>query len=241
MLGAFFTAFIAEGLGVALGILILYIFNIQSKKIIGMLYGGTSGIMIALICFDILPKAVVASNKIILFLGVTAGILCGLLMEEWTHSMSETINPNGSATLNTGIMLLLGIALHNIPEGFALGTILATSPESAMKFASVICLHSIPEAIAIAIPMKFARVSIKTITSTPIVLGAVMGGGAILGYLLSKIASEIIGFVLGGAGGVILYIVCNELLPESRKIWNGRMTTIATILGIVVGMFIITH
>ena len=107
------------------------------------------------------------------------------------------------------------------------------------QFAAVICIHSIPEAIAVAIPLKFAKVHWKWLVLTPFFLGGVMAIGAVGGYLLSQIATGLITYALGGAAGIILYIVCDELLPESRKIWNGRMTSLATVIGIIIGMLLV--
>lgn len=238
-LGAGFLAFLAEGIGVSIGILLLYLFNIQNKRIIGMLFGCTSGIMIAMICFDILPEALQMANNTLLLLGVGAGMLIGLLIEDLTHEITLKMNQKKAGTMGTGIMLLLGIALHNIPEGFALGTLVVTAPDSVIQFAIVICLHSIPEAIAIAIPMKFSKIHWKWLVFMPVLLGGIMGIGAALGYILSQVADGLIAFVLGGAAGIILYIVCDELLPESRKVWNGRMTSIATVIGIILGMLLV--
>ncbi len=237
---AFWMALLAEGIGVAIGVLLLYVFNIQSKRLIGMLFGCTSGIMIAMICFDILPEALQMANPMILLLGVGAGVLVGLLMEDWSHELVGKLPIKQTGSMGTAVVLLVGIALHNIPEGFALGTLAMTAPESVMQFAVVICLHSIPEAIAIAIPMKFSQVKKRWLVCIPFLLGSVMGIGAFCGYLLSKIAVGLIAFALGSAAGIILYIVCDELIPESRKIWNGRMTSIATVLGVILGMLLVS-
>lgn len=239
VINAGLLGFAAEGLGVAIGIILLYLFNIQNKRMIGMLFGCTSGIMIAMICFDILPEALEMGNPLIMLLGVASGILMGLLLEDVTDMVIGKLPIRKGSSMGTGIVLLLGIALHNIPEGFAVGTIALTSPETVMRFAIVICLHSIPEAIAIAVPMKMAKMKLKWLMATPVLLGGIMGVGAMIGYIVSQIASGLITFALGGAAGIILYIVCDELLPESRKVWNGRMTSIATVIGIIIGMFLV--
>lgn len=234
-------AFLAETIGVAIGIILLYVFNIRSKRIIGMLFGCTSGIMIAMICFDILPEALHLANNKLLLVGIAIGILTGLLLEDVTGVLMKKLPIKKQGEIGTGIILLLGIALHNIPEGFALGTLAITSPQTVIQFAIIICLHSIPEAIAIAIPLKFSKITFKKVLIIPFLLGAIMALGALGGYLLSQIAKAFIILALGLASGIILYIVCDELLPESRKVWNGRMTSIATVIGIIIGMFLVTH
>lgn len=232
-------AFFAEGMGVLIGILLLYLFHIKSKRLIGMLFGTTSGIMVAMICFDVLPHALESGENILMMIGIIMGVLIGIFLEDFTELIGGKMGRVQSKQMHTGLILLLGIAIHNIPEGVAMGTLAVTSPDTVFKFALVMCIHSIPEAIAIAIPLKVAKTPYKTIALIPILLGGIMGFGACLGFLMSQAASFFITVALGLAAGIILYIVCQELIPESRKIWNGRMTTIATILGIILGMLLV--
>lgn len=232
-------AFVAEGLGVLTGILLLYFFHIKSKRLIGMLFGTTSGIMIAMICFDVLPHALECGENLLMIIGVLMGILIGIFLEDFTELLEDKFGSVHHKKMHTGLILLIGIAIHNIPEGVALGTLAATSPETILKFAFVIGIHSIPEAIAVAIPLKVAKTPYKTIAMIPALLGGIMGIGAFLGFIMSQMASFFITVMLGLAAGIILYIVCQELLPESRKIWNGRLTTIATVIGIILGMLLV--
>lgn len=237
--GAALLALVAEGGGVLTGILLLYLFHIKSKRLIGMLFGTTSGIMIAMICFDVLPHALESGENILMMIGVIIGILIGIFLEDFTELLGDKFGVGHNKKMHTGLILLLGIAIHNIPEGVALGTLAATSPETILKFAFVIGIHSIPEAIAVAIPLKIAKTPYKTIAMIPPVLGGIMGVGAFCGFIMSQMASFFITVMLGLAAGIILYIVCQELLPESRKIWNGRLTTIATVVGIILGMLLV--
>lgn len=232
-------ALIAEGLGVSIGILLMYLFQIKNQRTIGMLFGATSGIMIAMICFDILPEALKMGSNSLVIVGAGIGMCLGLLLGDFTEMMSKKLNVFKNRKMSIAFILLLGIAIHNIPEGFALGTIAVSSRETLLKFAFVICIHSIPEAIAITIPLKAGGASKKILFFMPFALGGIMGIGAVIGYMMSQILSSFITVALGLAAGIILYIVCEELLPESRKVWNGRMTTIATIIGILIGMLLV--
>lgn len=228
----------AEGGGVLVGILLLYFFRLTNKRLIGMLFGCTSGIMMAMICFEILPEALAAKQDGMVLIGIIIGILLGILMQEFSYDVEHRMEKHhpGGQGFGTGLVLLLGIALHSIPEGFALGALAGTSPDTIGRFAMVLALHSIPEAIAIAIPFKMAGTKLIRMLPIPLGLGSVMGFGAVLGYMMSTTATQFVTVMLGAAAGIILYIVCEELLPESRKVWNGRMTTLAIITGILVGM-----
>ncbi|OON94914.1 MAG: zinc permease [Candidatus Epulonipiscioides saccharophilum] len=243
---AFSLAFLAEGIGVGIGIILLYLFDLKNKRLIGMLFGSTAGIMLAMIFFDILPEAFEKGNFYLVTLGVCLGMALGLSLQSITHSLNEKfqISHNGNSIndtrlIKTGLSLLIGIAIHNIPEGFAFGSLSITSYDTIVNFAVVLCLHSIPEALAIAIPLKRAKTRPYLLCLLPISLGFVMGLGAILGYVLSRLNEIFIILSLGMASGIILYIICEDLLPESKHIWNGRMTSIATIMGVLAGYWLI--
>ncbi|MHC1749992.1 MAG: ZIP family metal transporter [Cellulosilyticaceae bacterium] len=254
-------ALLAEGLGLSFGIILLYVFKIKNKRLIGMLFGTTSGLMIALMCFDVLPEAMSLGRIDSVIVGVIIGVCIGLLLENIAHDFAtffdtsahkhhvhSTHSPCGGMALDytttnklttTGIVFFMGIALHNIPEGFAMGTLALTSNDTITKLAFIIALHSIPEGIAFAIPLKASGIKLAPLLGMATFLGGIMGIGAVAGYALGNINQSIVTIMLGLGAGVILYIVCDELLPESRKIWNGRMTTVATIVGILLGMLLV--
>ncbi|MDF2612952.1 MAG: zinc/iron permease [Clostridia bacterium] len=234
-----FIALVAEGMGLAIGIVLLYVFKVRSKRVIGMLFGGTSGLMIALICFDVLPQALSKERMDLIIIGIMIGVTIGLLLDDITPAFEKMIRVENSRMIRTAFTLVIGIALHNIPEGFALGALSNASADIIQKFAVILALHSIPEGIALAIPFKQAKVKLLGVLVIPIILGSIMGVGGLLGYVLSSMSQTFIIIALGLAAGIILYIVCDELIPESRKIWNGRMTTVATILGIVLGLLLL--
>ncbi len=280
---------LSEGGGLIAGILILYFFQIKSGKKMGMLYGSTSGLMLAMICFDILPEALDKGRMDLVFCGIIIGTLLGVLLDDIVPNLeakcekhfSQTVGKTGlilalgiavhnipegfalgamghtsdivpnleakcekhfSQTVGkTGLILALGIAVHNIPEGFALGAMGHTSEASIERFTLILALHSIPEGMAMAIPFKKSGTPMGVLMGIGIFLGGMMGLGAILGYILSGIHENLMSTGLGLAAGIILYIVCGELIPESRKIWNGRWTTILTIIGFMGGILLLYH
>ena len=230
---------LAEGGGLMIGALLLYLFKIKNPRLMGMLFGITSGVMIAMICFDILPEALEMGKMNMVLIGMVIGMLLGLLMDESLPELQNKIGKGNSEFQRMGLILILGLAIHNLPEGFALGTVANSNMDSVKQFAFILCIHSIPEGIALAIPFKQGGTTVFKVLGINIVLGISMGIGAIIGYSLSNMNPNFVSIGLGVASGIILYIVCEELMPESKKIWNGRMTTIATICGLMLGLFLI--
>lgn len=233
---------LAESGGLITGFFILYFFQIKSGKAMGMLYGATSGLMLAMICFDILPEALDKGRMDLVFCGIIIGTLLGILLDDLVPTIEKQCERYFSQHIGkTGLILGFGIALHNVPEGFALGALGHASIESVSRFLIVLALHSIPEGIALGIPFKKAGTSFVVLALMGLFLGSMMGIGAILGYALSSMHDNLISTGLGLAAGIILYIVCGELIPESRKIWNGRLTTLATIMGLMGGILLLHH
>ncbi|ADZ83361.1 ZIP family metal transporter [Cellulosilyticum sp. ST5] len=230
---------LAEGGGLSFGILLLYLFHIKNERLIGMLFGGTSGLMLAMICFDILPEALEKGRIDLVFVGIIMGVLLGTLLDDFVPEIQKRLGKKNSPLSKMGLILAVGIALHNLPEGFALGTISNVDNESIFHFTLILALHSVPEGIALSIPFKQGGIQLSKMLFIAMGLGICMGIGAVGGFVLSSMSENLVSTGLGIAAGIILYIICEELLPESKKIWNGRMTTIATILGMMLGLLLL--
>lgn len=231
---------LSEGGGLSIGILLLYFFRIKNGKIMGMLYGGTSGLMLAMICFDVLPEALNRGRTDLVFCGIGIGMFLGVALDEWVPLLESKLrSKKGLHVEKAGLILVIGIAIHNLPEGFALGTMALAAEEGVLQFALIMALHSMPEGIAMAIPFIKGKTPLSFMLLLGIGLGGIMAIGAMAGCYFSGLYKNMISTSLGVAAGIILYIVCGELIPESRKIWNGRLTTIATIMGLMGGMVLL--
>lgn len=227
---------IAEGVGVTTGVVLYTFLNIRNKRLQGMMMGLAAGLMMAIICFDILPSAFAQGGVLIALIGVIIGLGMGLSLENITSVFTNRLYTKRPSSVKTGIVLTMAIALHNIPEGIALGTLFAISPQTGIKVALIVMLHSIPEGIAIAIPLQQGGVQGKTLGVICATLASFMGIGAMVGFVASSLSPIVVTLAMGFAAGVILYIVCEELIPESKEVWNGRLTTVAVVLGIIFGI-----
>lgn len=142
ILGLFFGTF-----GTTLGGILGVIIKKQSNKFLSFILAFASGLMMSVICFDLLPEALGISNIISVIagtiIGIVAMIFCDLLVEK-KFSMNHKFKNNNSL-LKTGIIVSIGLAIHNFPEGLAIGSGFEASLKLGLSLAIAICLHDIPE------------------------------------------------------------------------------------------------
>ena len=161
-----------------------------------------------------------------------------MLSCEYIIQKKLAINKNG--LLTTGIIVSIGLALHNFPEGLAIGSGFGTSIVLGYSLAIAICMHDIPEGISMAVPMKAGGMKKTKVILYVILSGVTTGIGAFVGACIGGISEQIISMCLSFAAGAMLYIVSGELIPESNKLYNGRLSALGNIIGILIGLIAIS-
>lgn len=234
LIGLFFGTF-----GTTIGGIIGISFKKTSNKFLSFVLAFASGLMLAIICFDLIPEAMYISNIINVLIGIIIGIIvmiaCDILVQKKFNSNRINKKSNNSL-LKTGIAVSIGLALHNFPEGLAIGSGFGASINLGYSLAVAICLHDIPEGISMAVPMKNGGMNKLKVIFYVILSGITTGIGAFFGALVGGISQSVISMCLSFAAGAMLYIVSGELIPESNKLYNGRMTSIGNIFGFLLGM-----
>ncbi|HHW66288.1 MAG: hypothetical protein JG775_863 [Defluviitaleaceae bacterium] len=229
-------------MGILTGILLSFLTSKKGKRFQGTIMGFTAGLMIATVCFDLLPEAFSRGGLYIGIIGVSLGVLLTVKLDNILNAYMKKIKHfKGSQYLKTGLLMALGISIHNIPEGIAIGALAQSSIDAGIRLALIVALHCIPEGIAIAIPLKEAGIKKKVIAYYAFIFALPMGLGSIIGYLISGISILFVTLSLGFAGGIILYVTCGEILPESKEMWGGRLSTIGTMIGIILGITVASH
>ena len=142
--------------------------------------------------------------------------------------------------LKTGIAVSVGLAIHNFPEGLAIGSGFKASITLGLSLALAICLHDIPEGISMAVPMKNGGMRASKVILFVILSGITTGIGAFFGAIIGAISKEIISICLSFAAGAMLYIVSGELIPESNKLYNGKLSSVGNVIGFIIGIFATT-
>lgn len=129
------------------------------------------------------------------------------------------------------------MAIHNFPEGLAIGSGFEASLRLGLGLAIAICLHDIPEGISMAVPMKNGGMKKTKVIFYVILSGITTGIGAFFGAIIGSISEAVIAICLSFAAGAMLYIVSGELIPESNKLYKGRISAIGNMLGFIIGIF----
>lgn len=197
LLGLFFGTF-----GTTLGGIIGVKFKSTSNKFLSFILAFASGLMMAVICFDLIPEALSISDVVNIIIGIILGIIvmifCDELVKRKFSSNIKVENKRGKL-LKTGIIVSIGLAIHNFPEGLAIGSGFEASLKLGLGLAIAICIHDIPEGISMAVPMKSGGMKISKIIFYVILSGITTGIGAFFGAIVGSVSEEIIAICLSFA------------------------------------------
>ena len=146
-----------------------------------------------------------------------------------------------SAQANKVLLFVLAIAIHNLPEGIAAGVSFGTGNDArALSVAAGIALQNIPEGMVIIAPMLAAGISKKRTLGIALTTGLVEVVGTLLGYLGVQIAEAVLPFALAFAGGTMLYVISDEMIPETHSHGNETAATYSLIAGFII-MLLFNH
>ena len=228
--------FLVGVIGTGVGGILALILGKPGNKFLSFILGFSAGIMLTIVCFDLLPEAFERANFFVGLIGIIIGVLAIILIDEMVHSHGNTKVVHEKNFIKMGLLIGLGVALHNFPEGLAIGSGFMATRELGIGISIVIALHNIPEGISMAAPMRVGGVSKFKAVLFTFLVGLPMGIGALIGAFLGEISEAFIAFCLAFAGGTMLYITCGELIPNSSKLHLGRTSSIGFVLGFVVGL-----
>ena len=235
LLGLFFGTF-----GTTIGGILGIVIKKNSNKFLSFILSFASGLMMSVICFDLIPESLGISNIYGVVFGVLIGIIsmifCDVIVQKKFNKKQQKYAESNDL-LKTGIIVSIGLAIHNFPEGLAIGSGFEASMRLGLGLAIAICLHDIPEGISMAVPMKNGGMSKSKVVFYVILSGVTTGVGAFFGAIVGSISQSVIAVCLSFAAGAMLYIVSGELIPESNKLYKGRMSAIGNMIGFIIGIF----
>lgn len=222
---------VAGTLGTGLGGLFAYGVKPTNTKLLSLLMSFSAGVMLAVVLFSLVPESLEMTSVwvMIFFLLIGAGFMM----------ICEKLIPHTHATHSERIswLLFFGIAMHNIPEGLAIGAGMNTPDNFGILLALLIMLHNIPEGLAMSLPLRMSGknpIPMALLAGLPTVLGAA------LGKLLGAISAAWIGGSLAFAGGAMAYLSIMDLIPESASVSGYKRTLLSALVGLGAGILLIT-
>ncbi|MBE6563685.1 MAG: ZIP family metal transporter [Ruminococcaceae bacterium] len=183
-------------------------------------YGGTwglpvciVGIFVGALCLNVVDKAVPHLHKL----------------------MGSEDESHPSANLSKVLLFVAAIAIHNLPEGIAAGVGFGSGNTSqALMIAGGIALQNVPEGMVIIGPMLAAGVTPKKTFIAAMLTGVVEVVGTLIGFFAVSLSSAILPFALAFAGGTMLYVISDEMIPETHSGGHQRGATYALLVGFCV-------
>lgn len=244
-------------LGTALGSAMVFFLKKEMKPFVKkILLGFAAGVMIAASIWSLLIPALQMAEEQgkIAWIPASVGFLFGIVFllvldSIIPHLHQDQEKPEGIRTsLKKTTMLMLAVTLHNIPEGMAVGVTLAgaisgnigISVAGAMALAIGIAIQNFPEGAIISMPLMAEGVSKPKAFLYGVLSGIVEPIGAIITILLTTHVLPILPYILSFAAGAMIYVVVEELIPESQEGEHSNIGTIGVAIGFVVMMILDT-
>lgn len=188
------------------------------------------GMMIAVVFFDMfIESAALCGVSVMAGGAVIGGAVFALLSPLFEQSES-------GGMYAMGLLVLIGIAFHNLPEGLAIGSTLVESKSLAISLSMLMLVHDIPEGIAVGLPLRLSGMSAAKVLLLSFLTGMPTAAGAILGTAIGSISREMIALCVSFAGGAMLYISLKELIPAAGK----KNKAFYSLLGLALGFILTT-
>lgn len=227
-----FVSLAGTMLGASLGVMI----KKPSNKFLGAIVGFSGGLMLSVVVFELIPEAMNKLN----FLGTILYCLIGIVIIIFIDNLcSENSNFHNKHS-KVAFMVAISIMLHNLPEGIIMGCGFVAGEKLGITMALIIAIHDVPEGIAVAAPLMVSGTRVSRILLYTFLTAFPTAIGTWIGVEVGVISQNILGASLALASGIMLYVVCGEMLPESSKLWEGITSTVGILSGIILGLIITT-
>lgn len=239
----------ALGVGGAtlIGSIIGFFFKNISHKFSDRILSFAAGVMLCAAAFGLIMPSLEYGGNHAVFVTI-AGVFCGALILNVLDKMLPHLHritgvdiethPDKNNQMNKVILFVMAIAIHNLPEGIAAGVGFGTgNTAEALAIAGGIALQNIPEGMVIIGPMLATGISKRRTFIAAALTGVVEVVGTLLGYFAVTVSNAILPFALAFAGGTMLYVISDEMIPETHH--NGdRFVTYALLAGFALMLLI---
>lgn len=228
------------------GSLIGFAFKKISHKFSDIILSFAAGVMLAAAVLGLILPSIEYGEKygntvaiLITVEGIFAGALCLNLIDKLVPHIHKIIGADSethnNAKLNKVLLFVIAIAIHNLPEGLAAGVGFGSgSTTRALIIAGGVALQNIPEGMVIIGPMLAAGVSPRKTFISALITGLVEVVGTFIGYFAISVSTAVLPFALAFAGGTMLYVISDEMIPETHAHGSERGATYSLLVGFCV-------
>ena len=222
-----------------IGALIGFVFKKISHKFSDIVLSFAAGVMLAAAVIGLVLPSLEYGGKyklVITIAGIFAGALCLNVIDKIVPHLHKIVGPDIEAHSDTNLSKVLlfvtAIAIHNLPEGIAAGVGFGSGDNAqALMIAGGIALQNIPEGMVIIGPMLASGVKPGKTFVIAMITGLIEVLGTLIGYFAVSIASAILPFALAFAGGTMLYVISDEMIPETHAHGSERGATYSLLVG----------
>lgn len=233
-------ASVLAGSATAIGALPVLFLKRISHVVVDASLGFSAGIMTSASIFSLLVPALEMGDIAITLLGFVAGSASVFLIDKYvphTHIVKGLEGP--TSRLSSLSLMIIAITVHNFPEGMAVGVSFGTGNiEIGIVIATAIALQNIPEGTAVAFPFTSMGMGKFRAIYYTLLTGLVEPIGAAIGVLLATHIAHFLPFGLAYAAGAMIYVVSDEMVPESHRLGHEEEATFGFISGFVIMMLL---
>ncbi|WP_407942123.1 ZIP family metal transporter [Methylicorpusculum oleiharenae] len=240
-----FLASILAGLATGVGAIPALFFTNISRNLFNSMLGAAAGVMLAATAFSLLVPGIAYGNEIwpgnglwVVSLGMVIGALfLDIADRQLPHIHFDAALDNQLTSLKKIWLFIIAITIHNFPEGMSVGVSFGSGDmKNGIVLATAIALQNLPEGLAVALPLvglgynKWRAVGIATAT------GLVEPVGGLLGITMVTVFSPILPIAMGFAAGAMLFVISEEIIPETHSNGRSRLATFALMIGFIIMM-----
>jgi len=234
------VASLAAGLATGAGALPVLFTKKVSDRLLDIMLGFSAGVMLAATSFSLIVPAIDLSGVWVAVFGIVLGAFVLHLIDRLIPHFHPTLGAEGPPSRLSRVWLFaLAITIHNFPEGLAVGVSFGSGDVAAgLVVAMAIGLQNMPEGLAVALPLLREGYSRRRSLWYGTLTGLVEPVGGLLGVALVSIFHPILPWALAFAAGAMLFVVSDEMIPESHRKGFEREATFGLIAGFIVMMLL---
>lgn len=233
------------GLATGVGALPALVFKSVPDKVLNTMLGGAAGVMLAATSFSLIVPGIEYGDQqwpgygvYVVVFGMLAGAVFLDRVDKWLPHEHFIMGPEGpSSSLKRIWLFIIAITIHNFPEGLAVGVGFGGGDVGAgTSLAIGIGLQNMPEGLAVALPLvglgysRWRAVGIATLTGLVEPVGGLLGVGAV------TVFHPVLPFALAFAAGAMLFVISDEIIPETHSKGKSRLATFGVMVGFVIMM-----